>query len=64
MQDELAAFFLDRAVAAFGSRIEADMHQAAEGKNGKQAEMASNMVLVNWIPELGARKFRAPTATR
>lgn len=64
VKDELAAFFFDRAVASFGSRIEREQQQATDGKSGKQAEMAANMVLVKWIPELVKGKFRTPTATR
>lgn len=64
VRDELAAFYLDRAVASFGTMVENEMHRAAEGKKAKQAEMASNMVLVKWIPELMAGKFREPKATK
>jgi hypothetical protein len=64
VHDELAAFYLDRAVATFGSLVENEMHSAGEGKKEKQAEMARNLVLVKWIPELLKGKFREPMATK
>lgn len=60
----MAAFLFDRAVARFGSAVEADQREAAQGKDGKRAQMAANMVLVRWLGEEFTGGFRTPVATK
>lgn len=60
--DELAAYCVNRAVAAFGTALEADLHKAAEGKKGNGVEAAHAMVFHRWLGT--PMKFATPVPTR
>lgn len=54
------AFCFDRAVAAFGNPLEAELN-AVEGKNKKTVERKREQILRRWIPEAReTRKFADP----
>lgn len=61
--EQPAAYFLDRAVITFGTRLENDMAKAESGKKSEiQKTMARNMVMNRW---LGVSAFADPgKATR
>jgi hypothetical protein len=66
--DELAAYFLDKAVTVFGMAIENDIEKATQKKSGAAAERAANSVIAKWVVgddgKADARRFRTPVATR
>lgn len=65
IDDPLTAFCFNRAIGIFGSTVDAEIEQAgANAKTDRARQMSQNMVLVKWIPELQAGKFRTPKATR
>ena len=62
IDDGVAAFCLDRAVAMFGSRVDNEIQEAQEGKKPAQAKASAALVLERWVG-IPAR-FREPTVTR
>lgn len=67
VRDDLAAFLLDRAVAHFGTAVDADIDKAQDGKQGRAAEAAANGAIARWLDDgtetAPKRQFRTPTAT-
>lgn len=63
IDEQPAAFFLDRAVVTFGTRLELELEKAEQGKKSEvQKTMARTMVLNRW---LGVSAFASPgKATR
>jgi hypothetical protein len=62
VEDELAAYCMNRAVAAFGTTLEADLHDSTKGKKEKAAEAAQAMVFNRWLGT--PMKFAEPVPTR
>lgn len=55
IEDRLAAYYLDRAVALFGSRVDRELEEARQNaKNPQRAQLATNSVMQRW---LGAGRF-------
>lgn len=62
IEDPLAAYYLDRAVAVFGIHLENEIETAeSRGKSAAQKTMKRNMVLQRY---LGLGKFASPTVAR
>lgn len=58
IDEPLAAYYLDRAVMAFGSRLELELEKSEQGKKSDtQRAMARGMVLNRW---LGVTAFADP----
>ena len=58
VDEQPMAFFLDRAVITFGTRLENDLAKAEQGKKSEvQKSMARNMVMNRW---LGISAFADP----
>ena len=51
VEDEMAAFYFDRAVSSFGQLVEADINAAMEGKTGNAAQAAAQMALHKWLTQ-------------
>lgn len=68
IDDPLAAYCFDRAVAAFGLTVEDAIEKATEGKKANQIEAAAKMALNTWVGHENnvrpKQKFREPVATR
>jgi hypothetical protein len=61
----LTAFYLDRAIFAFGQEIEADLEAAGKkAKNEKGASVKQQMVLNRWLRTEGGGRFKDPAARR
>lgn len=61
IEDPLAAYYFDRAIAVFGIHLENEIEQAeAKGKSASQKAMKRNMVLNKY---LGIGKFAKPAVT-
>ena len=58
----MAAFYFDRAVAVFGTTVDAELDKVSEGKKPKQAEAARAIVLHRWVGT--PMKFAEPKVTR
>jgi len=65
VHDELAAYYLNRAVAIFGTRVDADIEEATKDKKTEaQREASAAIALARWVEGTDvASKFRTPTAT-
>jgi hypothetical protein len=61
----LRAFYFNRAVAVFGTRVDAEIDEMTrDKKNAKAIEAAANMAVAKWIETADVRKsFRAPQPT-
>lgn len=58
----MAAFCFDRAVAVFGSTVQAELDEAAnKAKTDTQARNKQAMILRRWL-DSGEQKFRDPAA--
>lgn len=64
VEDELAAFYFDRAVSSFGQLVEADINKATQGKEGAGAEMAAQLALQKWIKQETGPKYADPAKAR
>lgn len=67
IEDEVTAYYLDRAVFTFGTALEAELDKAGQtkGKQKKsqtQVQMAKQMVLNRWLSDPGEQKFADPAA--
>lgn len=67
ISDPLTAFYFDRAVATFGTEVEAAMDQAADGaKNKKDSQRRRQMALARYMKDEHGRPtpgtFRDPAA--
>ena len=61
IQDELHAYFMDRAITTFGMAVEAELDEAStNAKDSKKAVQARQRVLERWLDI--APKFRDPKA--
>jgi hypothetical protein len=65
--DPLTAFYFDRAVATFGTEVEAAMDEAADGaKNKKESQRRRQMALARYMKDEDGRPsagtFRDPAA--
>lgn len=60
----IEALYLDRAVFAFGQRVDSAIEEAMKDKKGSQAEAAGRGALNRWLGIKDDKAFRAPTATR
>jgi hypothetical protein len=50
IDEQPLAYFIDRAVWAFGSRVEAEVRKVQAGdKSERQKEMAGRMVMNRWL---------------
>lgn len=57
INDQVVAFFLDRAVFYFGSSVEADVEASEKGKKTESAKQLARTMRMNmW---LGASQFRS-----
>jgi hypothetical protein len=60
-----SSFYLNRAVLLFGSKVQAAMDAAGEGKKGKMAEAARTEALNRWLyKDDRPGVYRQPVATR
>jgi hypothetical protein len=61
----LRKFYFNRAVAVFGTRVDAEIDAATQNKkNPKAAEAAAHMAVAKWVATEDVKKsFRTPTAT-
>jgi len=60
VEEPLAAFYLDRAVASFGMAVETDLEKVGESRKSRQAKaMAVQSRMNTWLGPEGAR-FRDP----
>jgi hypothetical protein len=65
IDDDLAAAYLDRAVATFGRMVDAEIEQASKtAKNEGQLAMSVGMVVHKWIGQSASGQFRTPAPTR
>lgn len=61
--EQPTAYFLDRAVQAFGTALETELEKAGQGKKSKgQVAMAQRMILNRWLRTPG--QFAEPTKKR
>lgn len=58
VQDEIAAYCLDRAVRFFANHVQRAIDAATEGKSGAAAQVAAENALAPWIGT--EQKFRDP----
>lgn len=62
IKDDIAAFYFDRAVSAFGHAVEDAIEKATEGKKEGPARVAAENTLRIWLGQ--KLKFASPQATR
>lgn len=62
VEDSLASYCFDRAVATFGIAVEQDIEEATDGKKKKAAEASASMVRARWLGT--DMKFANPVPTR
>lgn len=61
--DPVTAFYVDRALFAFGTTIDSELEKAAEkGKTDASRAMKQQMVLNRWLRAEGGGRFRDPAA--
>jgi hypothetical protein len=66
IEDELTAYYFDRAIFTFGKAVEAELERVSQQGKGKskrtqaQINMARQQVLNRWVG--GPRQFRDPAA--
>lgn len=71
IKDEQHAFFMNRAVAAFGMTVSAELQEAAnKAKNASEAKRKTKMILARWLrepettAEVSGPKFRDPAVQK
>lgn len=61
LEDEVTAYYFDKAVAHFGVAVDSDLENASENaKNKQQATTRRTMVLHKWLGEAAGPMFRTP----